>query len=141
MHICTHSNTLAHTDIFTLAPALHNTPQATHRPLSSICTASVSTKASQHQPFILSKVSPPVPAEVVTKVQAFQFVNIQSCLLPNNTALLEQLSAPSSRHCFLLSKQCDILSLTIQVCTSTTYMYNAVLVKNRPDLEQTGLHV
>ena len=138
---------LAHIATFNPAPAptpaLHNMPAVQSLMPSAPSTPS-STKAAHPQPFILSKASPPVPAKLVAKVQALQFVDMRE-LLPDNMALLERSSvlpqgtAPPSNSS---PKQRDIPSLTTWVCAFATYI--AVLYSRgqaRPYKKQAGLYV
>ena len=137
-------NLLAHIATFTptstVSPCLANLPSATESPLPSASPVPSSTKAMQHQPFILSKASPPVPGKLVSKIQSLQFVDMRE-LLPDNMALLERLSAlpqGTAAHTATSSpKQRDIPSLTTWTCAFTTYV--AVLAEARPDLTKSRL--
>lgn len=94
-------------------------------------TAATSTPPAAG-PFVFSRSSPPVPAKMVSRIQALQFVEMRE-LLPDNIALAERL-ATLPQHSFQTqpTSQREVSSICSWTCAFATYV--AVLAQAHPEL-------
>ena len=99
----------------------HTTP--TWQSLLALPAASTTaTAATATPPFRLASSLPPVPAKLVKRIQALEFVEMRE-LLPDNMALAERLDAlPLLGHPSKQTEQREIGSLITWVSTFSTYV-------------------